>query len=148
MYNIVFPDLEVKNDTLENVLSSKNFNVIYFYPKDNTPWCSIQAKEFTELINDFEELNVWVIWVSKDDEQSHKKFIKNKWINFPLLSDKDFELHKKYWAYWEKSIFWKKYMWTMRSVFLVNSKWDIIKSYINIKATGSGKKVLDFIKNM
>ncbi|MBS8121583.1 peroxiredoxin [Candidatus Vampirococcus lugosii] len=148
MYNIVFPDLEVKNDTLENVLSSKNFNVIYFYPKDNTPGCSIQAKEFTELINDFEELNVGVIGVSKDDEQSHKKFIKNKGINFPLLSDKDFELHKKYGAYGEKSIFGKKYMGTMRSVFLVNSKGDIIKSYINIKATGSGKKVLDFIKNM
>ncbi len=148
MYDIVFPNHKEWQKDLESLVANWKYTVLYFYPKDNTPWCSIQAEEFSELIEEFNKKSVEVYWVSKDGIESHKKFIDKKWIKFPLISDPNFELHKKFWAYWEKTMFWKKYNWTIRSVIIVNEKLEIIESFINIKAKWSWQKTLDFINTL
>lgn len=96
-YEIVSSDLSVENKKLWELLT-KDKNIIYFYPKDNTPGCSLEAKDFTCMKEKFEELWINIIWVSKDSVDSHKKFISNLslWIN--IISDKDLILHKELWV--------------------------------------------------
>lgn len=147
MFDIVYDNLEEWKISLNDILKLNEYTVLYFYPKDNTPWCSIQADEFSNDISKFNEKWIQIIWVSKDWIESHKKFIQNKSIKFPLISDINFDLHKIYWTYWEKSMFWKKYMWTIRSIIILNSKWEIIKDFINTKAKWSSERVLKFIKD-
>lgn len=128
--------------SLANLLKKSSKTILYFYPKDNTPGCSIEAKDFTCLKGEFEKLWIQIIWVSKDSIDSHIKFIKDLSLWIDLISDPELVLHKELWTYWEKNNYWKIVMWVIRSTFLISSNWDIIKEWRNVKATWHAEKIL------
>ncbi len=128
--------------TLQWLLDRADFTILYFYPKDNTPWCTIEAVDFAKNIKKFDELKTQVIWVSKDNYSSHCKFADKHGLNFDLISDPDFVLHKKFDAVGEKSMYGKKYIWTIRSTFLLNKKWEILKDWRDVSASGHVENIL------
>lgn len=146
--NVSYPNGEIKNQSLADLLKLSKYTVLYFYPKDNTPGCTLQAQNFTESIQQFLSKGIQIIWVSKDSDSSHKKFITDINIAFPLISDSDLELHNQFWTYWEKNNYGKISMWTIRSTFVLDSEWNIIKEYKNVKATGHVAKLLKEIADL
>ena len=124
------------------------FIVIYFYPKDNTPGCTNEAKDFTKLYKQFRKLNCEIVGISKDSIESHKKFINKFKIPFQLLSDEKMIALKKYGAWGEKSMYGKKFMGIKRTTVLINPKRKIIKIWNNVKVKDHVKEVLNFLKEV
>lgn len=133
---------EVKNGIISSFYSHFNLVLFYFYPKDNTPGCSVEAHDFSVLKEKFEANGITIVWISKDSLDSHKKFINDLCINFPLISDTSLELHQLLWAYGEKSNYWKIVTWVIRSTFLVSKDGEIIQSWKNVKAKWHAEKIL------
>ena len=122
------------------------FVVIYFYPKDDTPGCTIETNDFNKLIPKFEKLNCEIYGISKDSIKSHHKF-KNKYkIKFDLLSDQEIKVLKKYKVWGKKKFMGRKFMGTIRSTFLVDKKGKIIKIWDNVKVKDHAKEVLETLK--
>lgn len=128
--------------SLKELLSFGKKTLLYFYPKDNTPGCTIENKDFSCLKGEFAKIWIVVIWVSKDSISSHKDFIKSQDLKVDLISDPELTLHKYFWAYWEKNNYWKIVQGTIRSTFLLDSEGNILKSWKNVKATNHAQKVL------
>ena len=124
------------------------FIVIYFYPKDNTPGCTNEAKDFTKLYKQFKKLNCEIVGISKDSIESHKKFINKFKIPFQLLSDEKMIALKKYGAWGEKSMYGKKFMGIKRTTVLINPKGKIIKIWNNVKVKDHVKEVLNFLNEV
>ncbi len=141
-YNILLSNWQVENKTLKDILSNSDKTILYFYPKDNTPWCTIENKDFTCLKEKFKEKWVSIIWVSKDSIESHKKFTEKHELTIDLISDQELTLHKELLAYWEKNNYWKIVMWVIRSTFLVDKEWNILKEYRNVRAKWHAERVL------
>ena len=122
------------------------FVVIYFYPKDDTPGCTIETNDFNKLIPKFEKLNCEVYGISKDSIKSHHKF-KNKYkIKFDLLSDQEIKVLKKYKVWGKKKFMGREFMGTIRSTFLVDKTGKIIKIWDNVKVKDHAKEVFDTLK--
>ncbi len=119
--------------------------VLYFYPKDNTPGCTIEALDFTALQGEFEKLNTVVVGVSKDSCQSHRKFVDKKNLAVTLLSDPDSEMQKKYNVWRMKKFMGREYMGTVRSTVLIDEKGVILKIWDGVKAKGHADDVLSHI---
>jgi len=140
-------NLKDKNKKSHSLNSFKNdYTVIYFYPKDDTPGCTIEAKEFTKDLSKFKKAKITVVGISGLDEKSKAKFSKKYSLKVLLLSDPDFKVCKKYGVYAKKVFMGKKYMGIKRTTFILNKKYKIIKRYNNVKAEGHSKDVLEFIK--
>ncbi len=107
--------------------------VIYFYPKDNTPGCTTQACAFRDQYDDFKKLDVMVIGISKDDPESHQKFIEAYDLPFLLLSDENLQVIESFGVYVEKSMYGKKYMGVSRSTFVLNE--DHVVTHVFEKAS-------------
>ncbi len=135
-----------KELSLGDILSWDN-TILFFYPKDNTPWCTIENKDFSCLKTDFESKWYKLIWVSKDSIDSHKKFVEKQWLEISLISDPDLILHKELWAYWEKNNYWKIVEGVIRSTFIVSWNWEVEKEYINIRAKWHAERILKEISN-
>ncbi|MBN2604415.1 MAG: peroxiredoxin, partial [Bacilli bacterium] len=103
--------------------------VLYFYPKDNTSGCTIEAKDFTCLQDDFIEKGYQIIGVSKDSVKSHQNFITKQELNLLLLSDPETELIQAFDVWKEKSMYGKKYMGVERSTFILDESGKVIKEY-------------------
>jgi len=146
-YDILLSNEEVKNLSLKDILW-KNKTILYFYPKDNTPWCTVENKDFTQLKSEFETLGYKLVWVSKDSIESHKKFIEKQELKNDLISDVDLILHKELWVWWEKKNYWKVFMWVIRSTFIVDNSWNILKEWRNIRAKGHVERLLKELKNI
>ncbi len=144
-YEVLTWNWEVKLLTLKEILSDDKKTLLYFYPKDNTPWCSLENKDFSCLKKDFEAKWIKLVWVSKDSIESHKKFKNNFMLENDLISDSDLVLHKELWAYWEKNNYWKIVLWVIRSTFLFDENKNLIKSWKGIKATWHALRVLNEI---
>ena len=143
------PNFKLPSNNNKSFEINKNLNqyiVIYFYPRDNTPGCTNEAKDFSKLYNDFKKLNCEVIGISKDSIQSHKKFITKFKIPFQLLSDEEVMVLKKYGAWGEKSMYGKKFMGIKRTTVLINPKGKIMKIWNNVKVLDHAKDVLNFLK--
>ncbi len=109
------------------------FVLLYFYPKDDTPGCTIEACSFRDNLSELKKLNVVVLGASGDDVDSHGKFVKKFDLNFPLLADTDHKVREAYSVYGEKSMFGKLFMGYKRHSFLINREGDIVKHYENVK---------------
>ena len=120
--------------------------ILYFYPKDNTPWCTTEAKDFTNLKDEFEKLWYHIVGVSKDSIDSHKKFKEKHNLSIDLISDEDLILHNKFWTYWEKKAYWKVFMWVIRSTFILDENCNILKEYRNVKAKNHAERILKDIQ--
>ncbi len=134
------------NKTFEINKSLKQYLVIYFYPRDNTPGCTNEAKDFSKLYKEFKRLNCEIFGISKDSIESHKKFISKFKIPFQLLSDEKITALKKYGAWGEKSMYGKKFMGIKRTTVLINQKGKIIKIWNNVKVKDHAKEVLSCLK--
>ena len=134
------------NKNFEIIKSLKQYLVIYFYPRDNTPGCTNEAKDFSKLYKEFKKLNCEIFGISKDSVESHKKFISKFKIPFQLLSDEKIIALKKYGAWGEKSMYGKKFMGIKRTTVLINPKGKIIKIWNNVKVKDHAKEVLSCLK--
>lgn len=117
--------------------------VLYFYPKDDTPGCTIEAKDFTTLKNKFDKLGVVVRGVSKDSQKSHDKFIDKHCLTIDLISDEDGSLCDAYGVWVEKSMYGKKYMGIERATFLIDAKGIIRQVWNKVSVTNHAQEVLE-----
>ena len=136
------------NNNFEINKSLKQYLVIYFYPRDNTPGCTNEAKDFSKIYKEFKKLNCEIVGISKDNIESHKKFISKFKIPFQLLSDEKMIALKKYGAWGEKSMYGKKFMGIKRTTVLINPKGKIIKIWNNVKVKDHAAEVLNAVKEI
>lgn len=122
--------------------------VLYFYPKDDTPGCTIEAKDFSAAIEDFKKLDTVILGVSRDSVKKHTKFIEKYDLSFNLISDEESTLCNDYDVLKEKSMFGKKYIGIDRSTFIIDKKGNIAKIFRSVKVNGHVQEVLKFIKEM
>ncbi len=120
--------------------------VIYFYPKDDTPGCTLETKDFSKLYKEFKKNKTEVVGISKDSMTSHLKFKKKYKVPFQLLSDEDVKVQKKYKVWGMKSFMGRKFKGTIRSTFLVDKNKKILKSWSNVRVLNHAKEVLEFLK--
>jgi thioredoxin-dependent peroxiredoxin len=122
--------------------------VLYFYPKNNTPGCNSQACGFRDNFNEYENEDVVVLGISKDDIGSHLNF-KNKFdLPFKTLSDESLEVIKYFEAYGEKSMFGKKYMGILRITYIIDENGIIIHTMPKVSAKDNAKDVLKVLKKI
>src|ERR1700693_1789381 len=133
------PDQDGKSVALKDFAGKKV--VLYFYPKDDTPGCTVEACAFRDGIDEIKKRGAIVLGVSIDSVESHKKF-KNKFdLNFPLLADTDKKLAEAYGTWKEKSMYGKKYMGIERTTFLVGADGKIAKIFPEVKTEGYAEQV-------
>ncbi|ASA77599.1 peroxiredoxin [Thermococcus sp. 5-4] len=135
-------DEEGKKVSLREVLGGK-WTVLYVYPKDNTPGCTTEAKEFTELLSEFERLGFQVVGVSKDSVKSHMKFKEKHGLKVRLLSDPEVKLIKALGAWGKKKRYGKAYEGVIRSTFIFDPNGEIVWKKLNVRAKGHAAKVLE-----
>jgi peroxiredoxin Q/BCP len=133
-------------EKLKAFLKKYKQTIVYFYPKDNTPGCTIEAHDFSKHKELFNKNSIWVVWVSKDSESSHQKFIEKQCLTIDLISDEDLNLHKQFDVRWEKNMYGKIVHWTIRSTFLLDHSWKILKEWRNVKAAGHVEKIINELK--
>ena len=139
------PNQDNKLINLVDYKDKKNV-ILYFYPKDDTPGCTIEANQFTELANDFAASDTVVIGVSKDSCESHQTFIKKFGLNLELLADTTGEICDKYGVWQEKEKGGIKKMGIVRSTFLINKQGNLEEAMYNVTPDGHAQEMLDKIK--
>lgn len=143
------PAFSLQSNTGEKIslagLKGKNV-VLYFYPKDDTPGCTIEAKEFRDGISKFTKLGAVVLGVSPDSVESHCKFIEKFELNFELLADTDHKVAEKYGLWVEKSMYGKKYMGVQRATFLIDTTGKIAVAWPKVKPEGHAAEVLEALQ--
>ena len=117
--------------------------VLYFYPKDETPGCTVEACEFRDIYAEFSKLDCEVFGISPDDINSHNKFINKHSLPFTLLCDSEKKMIKDYGVWGEKNMYGKKSMGIIRSTFLINKDGKLIKKWSNVRAKGHAEKVMN-----
>ena len=131
-----------------NDFHGKKNVVLYFYPKDNTPGCTTEACDFRDHHAAFESLDAVILGVSRDSEESHKKFIEKKELKIKLLSDEKVEIHEKYDVMHPKHFKGKDVISAVRTTFLINPEGKITKVWDNVKDAGHAEKVLLELKTL
>ncbi len=131
---------------LNNIIG-KNL-VIYFYPKDSTPGCTIESKAFRDHYGDFKKLNTEIIGISRDSIKSHCNFIEKQSLNFPLISDEDESICKLFDVLKEKSMFGKKYFGIVRSTFLIDAEGILRHEWRDVSVMGHVKDVLNCVRDL
>jgi peroxiredoxin Q/BCP len=119
--------------------------VLYFYPKDNTPGCTVQACNYRDTMPEFSKRDVKVFGISKDGGESHRKFEKDFDLNFELLSDEDIKTIEAYGVWGEKMNYGKAYMGVIRTTFVVNPKGKIAQIFPKTDPKVDPQQVLEFI---
>lgn len=146
----VAPDFILKDRLNKDHQLSKinRTKVVYFYPKDSTPGCTIEGKQFSSLLEEFDNIKTTVIGISGGDNKTKEKFCLNHNLKHILLSDTDFKVSKNYKVYGEKSFMGKKYLGISRTTFILDKNNKIIKIYENVHALGHAKEVLSDVKKI
>ena len=142
----------VTPSTTNNKYSLKDsigkYVVLYFYPKDDTPGCTIETNDFNKLLSKFKKLDCEVYGVSKDNLKSHDKFRDKYKIKFDLLSDEDLKVLKKYKVWGKKKFMGREFMGIIRTTYLIDKKGKVLKVWNNVKVKDHAKEVLDTLKNI
>ena len=138
--------------TSKNIYSLKDsfgkYIVIYFYPKDDTPGCTLETNDFNKLLPNFKKLNCEILGISKDNLKSHDKFREKYKIKFNLLADEDLEVLKKYKVWGKKKFMGREFMGTIRSTYLIDKKGKILNVWTNVKVKDHAKEVLETLKDI
>ena len=140
------PSTNKKEYSLKNSLG--NFVIIYFYPKDDTPGCTIETNDFNKLLPKFKKLNCEILGISKDNLKSHDKFRDKYKIKFDLLADEKIKVLKKYKVWAKKKFMGREFMGIVRTTFLIDKKGKIIKIWNNVKVKDHAKEVLETLQNI
>ena len=122
--------------------------ILYIYPKDDTPGCTLESKDFSKLNNLFKKRKTVVLGISKDSISSHLKFKKKYKLKFDLLSDEKLVVIKKYGAWGKKKFLGKSYMGIIRSTFLISSKGKLLKVWSNVRVKDHANEVLAELKKI
>jgi peroxiredoxin Q/BCP len=139
------PDFELPTDAGQAIKLSRLKGrpvVLYFYPKDDTSGCTLEAKDFSKLTPDFAKAGVEVIGVSPDSVESHAKFRKKHGLAVGLGADTDKAVANAYGVWVEKSMYGRKYMGVERATFLIDKQGRIAKSWRKVKVPGHAAEVL------
>lgn len=133
-------------------LSFKDFAgryvVLYFYPKDNTPGCTLEGHDFRRLSREFESQNTVILGVSKDTVKSHEGFRSKCEFPFDLISDEDEKLCRAFDVIQMKSLYGRKYEGIERSTFVIDGHGRILKEWRKVKVDGHAQEVLDFVNSL
>tara|TARA_Y100000996_G_C22361061_1_gene576903 strand:+ start:252 stop:719 length:468 start_codon:yes stop_codon:yes gene_type:complete len=140
------PSTSKKNYSLKD--SFGKYVVLYFYPKDNTPGCTIETNDFNKLLTNFKKLDCEVYGISKDSLESHFKFKDKYKIKFDLLADENLKILKKFKVWGKKKFMGREFMGTIRSTYLIDKKGIIIKAWDNVKVKDHAKEVLETLKSI
>jgi peroxiredoxin Q/BCP len=119
--------------------------VLYFYPKDDTPGCTIEGNDFTRLHESFSSNNTVIYGVSRDSIKSHEKFREKFNYTIDLISDEDESLCKLFDVIKLKKLYGKEHMGIERSTFVISPSGDILKEWIKVKVDGHAEEVLEFV---
>ena len=144
--NFKIPSTNSKLLELKKVKSK--FKVLYFYPKDNTPGCTIETNDFNKLLSKFKKLDCEIYGISKDSVKSHDKFKDKYKIKFDLLADEELKVLKKYKVWGKKKFMGREFMGVNRTTFLIDKKGKIVKIWENVKVKDHAKEVLETLKNI
>ena len=120
--------------------------VLYFYPKDDTSGCTIEAKDFSCLVDDFAKEGAVVIGMSPDSTKSHGKFLAKHELKVRLVADEDKSAIQAYGVWAEKSMYGRKYMGVERSTFLIGEDGKILEIWKGVKVPGHAEAVLEAVK--
>ena len=144
--NFKLPSTSKDNYSLKDSIGK--YVVIYFYPKDDTPGCTIETNDFNKLLPKFKKLNCDIFGISKDNLKSHDKFRDKYKIKFDLLADEKLIVLKKYKVWGKKKFMGREFMGVLRTTFLIDKKGKIIKIWDNVKVKDHAKEVLETLKNL
>ena len=144
--NFALPSTNGENQKLKDLLGK--YVVIYFYPKDDTPGCTIETNDFNKLLPKFKKLNCEIFGISKDTIKSHDKFREKFKIKFDLLSDEEIKVLKKYKVWGKKKFMGREFMGIIRSTILIDKKGKIVKVWDNVKVKDHAKEVLETLKSL
>ena len=122
--------------------------ILYFYPRDNTSGCSLEANDFNNSLKIINKLNAIVVGVSKDSIESHQKFIEKNNLRFDLLSDEKTIVLQKYNAWGLKKFLGKEYYGIIRSTVLIDKKGNIIKTWSNVRVKDHVKNVIEELSSI
>ncbi len=122
--------------------------VLYFYPKDMTPGCTVEACGFRDDYAQLKKRGVEVIGVSGDDQKSHQKFTEKYSLPFTLLSDPTHEMMEKYGAWGEKSLYGRKFMGVLRITYIIDEEGRIAHAFGKVKTDTHSKDVISAIDSM
>ena len=131
---------------VELIKLKSKYIVLYFYPKDDTPGCTLETKDFNSLLSNFKKVKCEVFGISKDSLESHKKFKEKYKVKFELLSDEDKKSIKAYKTWGKKKFMGKEFMGQIRSTFLIKDN-KILNEWRNIRVKDHAKEVLNFLKS-
>lgn len=134
-----------KNVSLKD-LRGKKWIVLYFYPKDMTSGCTVEACDFRDRNAECKKMGAVVLGVSPDSLKTHAKFIEKHDLNFALLSDEDKKACQAYGVWKEKSMYGRKYMGVVRSTFLIDKEGRIARAWRKVKVNGHADEVIDALK--
>jgi peroxiredoxin Q/BCP len=143
------PNFELLDDG-ENTVRLKDFKggplVVYFYPRADTPGCTIESCNFRDSITGFKKLKTPVLGVSPDTPEAQAKFKKKYDLPFPLLADHDHKMAEAYGVWQEKNMYGKKVMGIARTTFLIDAQGKIKKVFEKVKPEGHAEEVLAVLK--
>lgn len=139
---------DANNSPVQLTDFSGKWVVLYFYPKDNTSGCTLEAQEFSAAMPEFATLNAVVIGVSPDSCRKHTNFINKYDLKVQLLSDESHAMLEKYGVWQEKSMFGNTYMGLVRSTVLIDPKGIIRQAWEKVKPEGHATEVLETIKTL
>jgi len=138
--------------TGDKTLSLKGFKgsklVIYFYPKDSTPGCTLEGQDFRDLHTKFRRQKTVILGVSRDSIASHEKFKAKQGFPFDLLSDPDEKLCRQFDVIQEKTLYGRKLMGVQRSTFLIDAEGKLRREWRNVKVKGHAEEVLDAARSL
>ncbi|MBN2103110.1 thioredoxin-dependent thiol peroxidase [bacterium] len=139
-------------DTEEKQICLKNFQgkwvVLYFYPKDNTSGCTLEAIHFTESLAQFKEHNAVVLGISPDSVKSHCNFRDKHDLKVTLLSDSDHTVLEAYGVWSVKKMYGKEYYGVMRSTFLIDPQGQIVEIWKKVKVPGHIETILEKLRSL
>ena len=126
--------------------NKSKYTVLYFYPKDDTPGCTLETNDFNSLLSKFKKLDCLILGISKDDLKSHNKFKKKYKIKFNLLSDEKKEAIKAFKVWGKKKFMGKEFMGQIRSTFLIKDN-KVLNEWRNVRVKDHAKEVLNFLNS-
>ena len=142
----VAPCTTNNNYTLKNSIGK--YVVLYFYPKDDTPGCTIETNDFNKILSMFKKLNCEVYGISRDSLKSHEKFRDKYKIKFDLLADEEMKVLKKFKVWGKKKFMGREFMGIIRTTYLIDKNGKILMVWNNVKVKNHAKEVLETLKNI
>tara|TARA_B100001121_G_scaffold189299_1_gene165371 strand:+ start:2981 stop:3454 length:474 start_codon:yes stop_codon:yes gene_type:complete len=141
--------LPLSDDSLFNSEElKKKLYIIYFYPKDNTPGCTNEAKDFSSLKEDFDEIDAEIIGISKDSIKKHKNFIEKQDLKIKLASDEKGNVIESFGVWVEKKMYGRTYMGIERSTFIISGEKKILEIFKKVKVKNHANIVLERAKQL